>query len=216
MSRGRKSWIPPAGRPRQRRWRPSMQHVNVIQTGAKAVTSDFVTVCSTCVNGTTLRAACSLIIMAALLIRLFGAGALLRCTPSVHSFGALLRGAARGQSGHARASAVSMMSLAPLDRRAALSGAATALLWGVQRSGARSSSTLAVDSAKLTREASKLSAEDAELAMLGRQELSDEVALCQAQDAVLDAMSTKKDPAAIAKLQAKVVELKAKESADAT
>ena len=52
--------------------------------------------------------------------------------------------------------------------------------------------------------------------MLGRQELSDEVALCQAQDAVLDAMSTKKDPAAIGKLQAKVVELKAKESADAT
>ena len=81
---------------------------------------------------------------------------------------------------------------------------------------ARSSSTLAVDSAKLTREASKLSAEDAELAMLGRQELSDEVAVCQAQDAVLDAMSTKKDPAAIAKLQAKVVELKAKASADAT
>ena len=212
MSRGRKSWIPPAGRPRQRRWRPSMQHVNVIQTGAKkAVTSDFVTVCSTCQRNHTSRRVLShhngcpphQIVWR-------------RCTPSVHSFGALLRGAARGQSGHARASAVSMMSLAPLDRRAALSGAATALLWGVQRSGARSSSTLAVDSAKLTREASKLSAEDAELAMLGRQELSDEVALCQAQDAVLDAMSTKKDPAAIAKLQAKVVELKAKESADAT
>ena len=115
-----------------------------------------------------------------------------------------------------RASAVSMMSPAPWDRRAALSGAATALLWGVQGSGARSSSTLAEDSAELTREASKLSAEDAELAMLGRQELSDEVALSQAQDAVLDAMSAKKDPAAIAKLQAKVVELMAKESADAT
>lgn len=54
-----------------------------------------------------------------------------------------------------RASAVSMISL---DRRAALSGAATALLWGVQRSDARASSTLAVDSAKLSREEAKLSA----------------------------------------------------------
>jgi hypothetical protein len=108
-----------------------------------------------------------------------------------------------------RASAGSMMSL---DRRAALSGAATALLWGVQRSDARVSSALAVDSAILGREESKLSAVDAELATLARQELSDEVALCQARDAVLDAMSAKKDPAEIAELQARVVELQAKES----
>ena len=112
-----------------------------------------------------------------------------------------------------RASAVSMMSL---DRRATLSGAATALLWGVQRSDAHISSTLAVDSALLSREESKLSAEDAELATLARQELLDEVASCQARDAVLDAMSAKKDPAEIAKLQARVVELQAKESVDAT
>lgn len=42
------------------------------------------------------------------------------------------------------------------------------------------------------------------------------MALCQARDAVLDAMSAKKDPAEIAKLQARVVELQAKESVDAT
>ena len=100
-----------------------------------------------------------------------------------------------------------MMSPVPFDRRA-LSGAATALLWGVRRSDARSSSTLAADSATLTLEESKLTVEDAELAILGRQELSDEVALSKAQDAVLDAMSAKKEPVEIAKLQAMVVELK--------
>ena len=69
-------------------------------------------------------------------------------------------------------------------------------------------STLAADSATLTLEESKLTVEDAELAILGRQELSDEVALSKAQDAVLDAMSAKKGPPEIAELQAKVVELK--------
>jgi len=115
-------------------------------------------------------------------------------------------------SSHAtRASALSM-SLAPMDRRAALSGAATALLWGAQTAAA--TSTLAADKAELSLEESKLEQEDVELARLGRQELSDEVALTKAQGAVLEAMSAKKDKAEIAKLQAKVVELKAKEDAD--
>jgi len=115
-------------------------------------------------------------------------------------------------SSHAtRASALSM-SLAPMDRRAALSGAATSLLWGAQAAAA--ASTLAADKAELSLEESKLEEEDVELAKLRRQELSDEVALTKAQDAVLDAMAAKKDKAEIAKLQAKVVELKKKEDAD--
>merc|ERR1719409_1286675 len=107
-----------------------------------------------------------------------------------------------------RASALSM-SQAPMDRRAALSGAASALLWGAQT--AHAASTLAKDKAELSLEESKLEQEDAELAKLGRQELSDEIALSKAQDAVLEAMSAKKSNAEIAKLQAKVRELKAKE-----
>merc|ERR1719246_331365 len=75
-------------------------------------------------------------------------------------------------------------------------------------------STLASDKAELSLEESNLEQKDEQLAKLGRQELSDEVALTKAQDAVLEAMSAKKDKAEIAKLQAKVVELKAKEAAD--
>ena len=41
------------------------------------------------------------------------------------------------------------------------------------------------------------------------------LAPCQARDAVLDAMSAQKDPAEIAELQARVVELQAKESVGA-
>jgi len=107
-----------------------------------------------------------------------------------------------------RVSALSMS----MDRRAALSGAASALLWGAQAADA--ASTLAQDKAELSLEELILEQEDADLAKLGRQELSDEVALRKAQDAVLEAMSAKKDKAEIAKLEATVRELMAKEAAD--
>eukprot|EP00964_Phaeocystis_antarctica_P026828 scaffold15100_cov61-Phaeocystis_antarctica.AAC.2 len=83
------------------------------------------------------------------------------------------------------------MSLAPLDRRAAplrrCCGACDAVMPALRQRSLRT---------------------DAELAILGRQELSDEVALSKAQDAVLGAMSAKKEPVEIAELQAMVVELK--------
>jgi len=107
-----------------------------------------------------------------------------------------------------RASALSMS----MDRRAALSGAASALLWGAQTADA--ASTLAADKADLSLDVSKLEQEDEELAKLGRQELSDEVAIMKAEKAVLDAMEAKKDKTDIAKLQAFVVELKKKEDDD--
>lgn len=107
------------------------------------------------------------------------------------------------------AAAVSM-SLSPMDRRAALSGAATALFALAQNAHA---ATLAADEDELKSEKGVLAAADEALAKAGSKELADEIALKKAQDAVLAAMK-KGDDAEVKKLQAKVKALMVQEAAD--
>merc|ERR1719231_1948691 len=108
-----------------------------------------------------------------------------------------------------RSSAVSM-SLTPMDRRAVLSGAATAMLWGVQAANA----ALATDKAELSAEEAKLKSEDNALIALDSKEMTDEIALKKAQDAVLSAMQ-KGDDKLVKELEAKVKALEGTAAADA-
>lgn len=107
------------------------------------------------------------------------------------------------------------MSLSPMDRRAALSTGASALLTlGAQAAYALNPlDSLNADKAEESTEAAALGAADEALKKADAKELSDEIALKKAQDAVMDAMQ-KGDKAKVAELQAKVRELVESEKAD--
>jgi len=102
-----------------------------------------------------------------------------------------------------------------LDRRAALSGAASALfaMAGPVSAATTLKSTELADEAELDKASSLLKAEDAELAQVSAKELADSIAIKKTELQVLDAMQ-KGDEKLTKTLQAKLRALKSTEAAD--